>query len=187
MNTLWASRPLFRLPPRVVQVSQVVIILAIVLLPISPAIGTLGWHLLHGNSIETRGKKVFVPLTWIAETDNAMNVQMMKLPLTVLRGARFDGMISVGQNFSPLREQQEEIYKSWEALYWNFADDGALVTGPVRMGSGIHETICMESSYPKAPNLASASCLILQGEWRVDFRGDRNDLKVFYEIIRKMN
>ena len=187
MNTSWATRPLFTPPARAVQVSKVVCILAIVLLPFSPAIFTLGWHLFHGNTIETRGKRVFVPLSWIADTDGAMNIQMQKLPLTLLQGVRLDGMISVGQNFPPLQEKTEEIYRSWEAFYWNLADARAVVTGPVRTGSGVHETICMESSNPNAPNQASASCLILRGQWMADFRGDRNDLKSFFEILRKIN
>lgn len=116
-----------------------------------------------------------------------MDVQMTKLPLTLLRGVRLDGIISVGRNFSRPHEELEEIYSSREAAYWNFADAGAVVTGPVRTGSGSRETFCMESSYSKVPNQASASCLILQGRWTADFRGDRSDLKSFYEIIQKMN
>ena len=130
---------------------------------------------------------MFVPFTWIAETDDAMNIQMNKLPLTVLPGFKLSGMISIGQNFSPPAEKTEEIYSSWEAIYWNLADAGAVVSGPVRTGSGADEIFCMESSYPKTPKLASASCLILHAKWKVDFRGDRNDLKSFFEIIRRMN
>jgi hypothetical protein len=166
---------------------MVVLVVAIVLLVISPTLFTFCWHLFHGNTIETSGKKVFVPLTWIAETNSAMDVQMTKLPLTLLQGVKFDGMISVGQNFSPPSEKTEEIYRSWETIYWNFADAGAVVSGPVRTGSGLDETFCMESSYPKAPKLASASCLVLHAKWKADFRGNRNDLKSFFEIIRKMN
>jgi len=189
MKSSWTSFPLFRftLSPRAPRVFTVAIIVAVVLLTISPLLFTLGWHLLHGNTIETRGKKVFVPLRWVADTGDALDIQMQKLPLTVLRGARFDGTILVGQNFSPSHEKTEEIYRSWETIYWNLADAGAVVSGPVRAGSGVHETFCMESSYTKAPKQASASCLILQGQWKADFRGDRDDLTSFFEIVRKMN
>ena len=166
---------------------MVVLVIAIVFLVISPTLFTFGWHLFHGNTIETRGKKVYVPITWIAETNSAMDVQMTKLPLTLLHGFKFDGMISVGQNFWPPREKMDEIYNSWEAIYWNLADAGAVVSGPVRSGSGADEAFCMESSYPKAPKLASVSCLVLQAKWRADFRGQRTDLKSFFEVIRKMN
>jgi hypothetical protein len=164
-----------------------VLFMVAILLFISPAIVTLGWHLFHGNTIETRGKKVFVPPMWIAHTDSAMDILMTKLPLTLLQGVKFNGIISVGQKFSRPRAKTEEIYSSWEAVQWNLANAGAVVTGPVRTGSGVHETFCMESSYPEAPHIVSASCLVLQGKWRADFQGDRNDLKFFFEIIQKMN
>ncbi len=187
MKASWATRPLFTLSSRACRALRAVSIAAIALMSISPAIFTLGWHLIHGNTVETRGTRVFVPLRWVAYSTDAMDVQMEKLPLTVLGSLRFYGMISVGRNFSSSHARPEEIYRSWESIYWYLADAGAVVSGPVRIGSGAHETICMESSYPRAPKQASASCLILQGQWRADFYGDRDDLNSFYEILRKMD
>jgi hypothetical protein len=166
---------------------MVVLVVAIVLLVFSPILFTFCWHLFHGNSVETRGEKVFIPFLWIADLDDAMGARMTKLPLTLLQGVKFDGMISVSQNFSPPGEKTEEIYRSWETMYWNLADAGAVVSGPVRTGSGPHETFCMESSYPKEPKLVSASCLVVHAKWKADFGGNRADLKYFLEIIRKMD
>lgn len=86
MNASWATRPLFIFPSGVAKGMKIIAIGALFLLPVSPAIVALGWHLIHGNTIETRGKKVFVPSRWIAWTDHAMDVGITKLPLTIFRG-----------------------------------------------------------------------------------------------------
>jgi len=58
---------------------------------------------------------------------------------------------------------------------------------PVRPVSGDNEGFCMESSYSRAPHLESASSIVLRGKWRADFRRDRDDLILLFEIIQRMN
>jgi hypothetical protein len=64
---------------------------ATVLFILSPGIYTLGWHLFHGHTIETRGQKVFVPLAWVAETDGLRDIEMTKYRPTILGSIKFDG------------------------------------------------------------------------------------------------
>jgi hypothetical protein len=187
MNISWATRPLFTAPPKVALVVKIVGLVVVGLLIISPALVALGWHLLNGNSIQARGKTVYVPLRWIADTGDTMNVQMQKLPLTILGGARFDGMISVGKSALSPNQNTEDFYKSSETLYWNLAGRNVIVSGPIRTGTGSHETFCMESTYPGTSDQVAARCLILQGKWDADFMGDKKDLGTFLEIIQKIN
>ena len=128
-----------------------------------------------------------MPLKWIAETNNTMGVQMWKLPFTILRGAKFDGMISVGQSALLPSQKTEEFYKQFETLYWNLAGANAVVSGPVRTGTGSKETFCMESTYSGARNQVAALCLILEGKWDADFMGDKKDLGTFFEIIQMIH
>ncbi len=130
---------------------------------------------------------MFVPIAWIAETDGGRDVSLMKLPLSLLHGLRFDGLILVSQNLLPPDKKTEEVYRSFETGYWTFADSGALVTGPVRTGSGAREIVCMQSSRFNMPNPISVSCLILQGNWQAHFDGDKKDLESFFGIIEKIN
>jgi hypothetical protein len=187
MNTSWATRPLFTLPATAGRVLLVIVILAAVFLFILPVIMTLGWHLFHGNTIETRGMKLFVPLAWIAETDGARDVSMTKLPPSLLHGLRFDGLIFVSQSLLPPDKETEEVYRSFETGYWTFAGTDTVVTGPVRIGSGASEMFCMQSTNLKAPNLVSASCLVLKGKWQAQFDGQKNDLETFFQIIRNID
>jgi hypothetical protein len=187
MNISWATRPLFTPPPKVELVVKIVGLVVVILLIISPALVTLGWHLLNGNSIQARGKRIYVPLKWIADTGGTMSVQMQKLPVTILGGARFDGIISVGESVLLSNQKTEDFYKSFETLYWNLAGRNVAVSGPIRTGTGSHETFCMESTYPGTSNQVAARCLILQGKWDADFMGDKNDLGTFLQIIQMIN
>jgi hypothetical protein len=191
MNGSWLTRPLFTVPPKAARrigvVCLTVFAVAIILGIFSPGIYTLSWHLLHGHTIETRGQRMFVPLAWVAETDGIRDIEMMKYSRTLVGGIKFYGSIEVRRNFLAPHETVEHFYATSEVLYWNFAPDGAAVTGRTRTGSGQAETVCMESSYPKEPDRASASCVVQRGLWTVDFDGEKRDLAAFREVVQKMN
>jgi hypothetical protein len=153
-----------------------------------PALLTLVWHLRHGHTIETRGKTVQVPLGWTAEVDGGLNIEMFKYPATMLNGMKFDATISLSRNFVPPHTSVERMEASWQAFNWNLADDlGAVMTDPVRSGSGSSETLCMKSSSPKSPDFVSIRCLVQQDPWNADFDGDKKNLGIFYAIVQKMN
>jgi hypothetical protein len=137
--------------------------------------------------IVSRGKPIVVPIRWIARTNDTLGVSMTKLPLTVLSRAPVDGTISLGRSAQLANQKSDERYISFENLYWNLAGSNAIVSGPIRIGTGSHEIFCMESTYPAGNHYAEARCLILQGEWDADFTGDKKDLGTFFEIIQKIN
>ena len=142
----------------------------------------LGWHAIHGNTIESRGEKVPVPIGWIASQSVDMSVQLMRLPPTVFQVHDDYSSISVGRSIPRRDETMEQSYESWEKTYWSFALDQAIVSGPDRTGSGVREIICMQSSYLREPERASASCLLLQGKLHAEFWGKRADLDTFFAI-----
>jgi len=183
----WATRPLFTCPPRIARVLTVVGLVLILSLVVTPAYATLYWHLWHGTTIACRGENIFVPLRWIANTNDNLDVSITKLPFTVFAKSPVDGMIVVGRFYSPLNKEKEEHYKSFEKLYWNLAVANATISGPIRTGTGDHETFCMESTYSGVSDHVDARCLIHQGQWDADFFGDKRDLETFFEIIQKIN
>jgi hypothetical protein len=160
---------------------------AFVLVLMSPTIFTLGWHLIHGEAVETTGPTVFVPLGWTADHEEFKSLLLTKLSRTAIPDLKVNGMITIDWSIPRPHEKTSEIYRNWEDTYWTFADPGAVVTGPVRTGSGTHETFCMESSFPRDPKRASARCLIQQGKWAATFSGDKSDLRTFFTIIQKLN
>jgi hypothetical protein len=187
MNASWLTRPLFTFPPRAKRVLTICAALLLVLLIASPGLFMLTWHLLHGSTIETRGKAVYVPLGWIAEIDGANDAQLSKIPFVIpMNGFTFDS-IFVGQSTSPRGQSTDELYKTSETLFWNLHSDlGQVISGPIKMGSGSQEAFCMVGNDPKS-DVSTASCLLLKGTWSADFMGNKKDLGVFYEVIQKLN
>jgi hypothetical protein len=155
----------------------------------APTLVTLAWHLRHGNTIESRGKAIFVPLRWIAYIGDSNDARLTKLPLVLpLKPmAIVESTISVGQWLPARGEINELHYKTFENLFWNLHSGfGEAISGPVRMGSGPLEAFCMEGLTP-GTSRASVSCVILGGKWTADFMGDKKDVEEFYSIIRRLN
>jgi hypothetical protein len=190
LSKSWLTRPLFVCPPRLARVLKVGIIVALLLMIIAPTLVTLAWHLRYGNTIESRGKPIFVPLRWIAYIDDSNDAMLTKLPLVVWLQPRgtVPSTISVGQWLLPTRgENVEHRYQTFESLFWNLHSEfGEAISGPIRMGSGPLEAFCMEGVTPGTTR-ASVSCAILGGKWTADFMGDKKDVEEFYTIIRRLN
>ncbi len=189
LSTDWLTRPLFVCPPRVARVLKVGILLALLLMIVSPSLVTLAWHLRHGNTIESRGKAIFVPPKWTAYIDESYGAELTKLPfvLSLNRGAWNPSMISVHPLPPMGRENNGVEYKTFESFFWNLHSDlGNAISGPFRTGSGPQEAFCMEAVSPGTTR-TYVSCAILGGKWTADFMGDKKDLEDFYTIIRRLN
>ena len=118
LSTDWLTRPLFVCPPRVARVLKVGILLALLLMIVSPSLVTLAWHLRHGNTIESRGKAIFVPPKWTAYIDESYGAELTKLPfvLSLNRGAWNPSMISVHPLPPMGRENNGVEYKTFESF-----------------------------------------------------------------------
>lgn len=186
----WLTRPLFTHSQRVPRALRVGAVLFLVLGIMSPALVTLAWHLRYGNTIESRGKKVFVPLTWIADIGDSNDAELNKLPLILPLLAReqpFEGMIWFGQSLPAQTKDVEQLYKSSESIFWNLHSDfGETISGPFRRGSGAQEAFCMEATETKV-DWSSVSCLVLRGKWQADFMGRKKNMEDFFTIIQKLN
>jgi hypothetical protein len=189
LSRSWLTRPLFVCPPRIAPVLKASILLALLLMIMTPTLVTVAWHLRHGNAIECRGKAIFVPLRWIAYIGDSNDAVLTKPPLVVWPESRatVTSMISVGRWPPAGGEINELHYKTFENLFWNLHSGfGEAISGPVRMGSGQLEAFCMEGVTP-GTSRASVSCTILGGKWTADFMGDKRDVEEFYTIIRRLN
>jgi hypothetical protein len=189
LSKSWLTRPLFVCPPRIARVLKVASLVALLLLIVAPGLVTLAWQLRHGNTIDCRGKAIFVPARWIAEIGDNDDARLTKLPLVVSLkpGAGDLSMISVGRSLSPHGEDVEVQYKTFESLFWNLHSDlGEAISGPIRIGSGPQEAFCMEGATPGTTR-SSASCAIEGGKWTAEFIGDKKDMQEFYAIVRRLN
>jgi hypothetical protein len=185
LNESWLTRPLFSFPPRMARWLTVGIVVAILVFPITPVLVTLVWHLRHGNTIECRGKSIFVPLRWTAEIGDGNDAMLTKLPLAIWPPKPLTS-IFFRQSVAAHDASIEDQYKTFQSLFWNLHSDlGEAISGPVRTGSGPREVFCMEGTTPHTTR-SSASCVILGGTWTADFFGDKKDIAGFFTVIGKL-
>lgn len=188
MGKSWLTRRLFVVPPRVTRIVVAGGLVATILLILSPALWVLAWHLRHGHTIECGGKSIFVPSGWIAEIDGGNHASLNKLPfiIPIKPEAGITSSISIGQCVVTKSKNTDDLSKSFQSMFWNLHSDlGEIVSGPVKMGSGPQEVICMAGANPKT-NRSSSSCLLLGGKWSADFMGNTEDMTEFFAIIQKI-
>jgi hypothetical protein len=182
----WLTRPLMVVPPRVKRFLLVLSIHLVILAAFAPGLMTVVWHLRHGNTIQYHGKEIPVPLKWIAKSE-PQGAQLDKLALTVMSSDKpVEEMITASLLAPTSGHSHEELSKSFVSGYWTYLSGDEVVTGPLNIGTGAQEAICMESSPPKMPMRVSAVCLMFQDRWLFRFVGDRQDLSEFYKILDKI-
>ncbi|MGA9882127.1 MAG: hypothetical protein WBQ34_00240 [Candidatus Acidiferrales bacterium] len=164
-----------------------VLVVAAFLLFISPTIFTLGWHVVHGNTVEFKDHTVAVPLRWTAESEGQLSLSMTKYPATAVDGVRFTATLWISPTLPSSNENPRADYRFWEKTFWNTALSGQAVKGPIVMGSGRHEVICMEAIDAKEVALQSASCLMLNGTWEANYLGNADELGRFFKMVRDFN
>jgi hypothetical protein len=180
------TRPLLVVPPRVKRFLVVLSISLIVLVVFAPGVLTLVWHLRYGSTILYRDKQIPVPLGWIAKSE-PQDVQLDKLALTVLSSDKpVEEMITASLLAPTSGHSHEELSRSFVSVYWTYLAGDSVVTGPLHIGSGSQEALCMESSPPKMPGRVSVVCLMFQDRWVFRFDGDRKDLSEFYRLLGKI-
>lgn len=187
MTNWLTARPLFSVSRKWARIFVAVPVVVAFLLFISPTIFTLGWHVVHGNTVEFRGHTVAVPLRWTAESEGQLSLSETKYSATVVHGVRFTAMFSISPTFPSSKENPRTDYRFWEKAFWNTALPRQAVKGPILMGSGLHEVICMEAIDAKGAGLQSVSCSMLNGSWESDFLGDADDMKTFFDMVRDFN
>jgi hypothetical protein len=143
----------------------------------------------HGNTVEFRGKTVYVPFGWIGDTSEGDNASLTKFPFVIpLKvNAKVFESINLGPSLMPPSWNNDDLYTRFETFFWNLHSEfGEVISGPIKMGSGSQEAFCMVGADPKSSE-ATASCLLLKGTWSADFIGNKRDLDKFFAIIQKLN
>jgi hypothetical protein len=152
----------------------------------APTLWTFWWHLCNGTTIVYKGRTIPVPIEWVAATE-ARGIRLTKWHRTVLSKQSFQGWISFNQIPHSRGESQDEVAKSWEALYWaGQTETDDVVTGPLKFGSDAGQILCMESYSKRYPDRASTSCLIFGANLDANFSGERKDVDTFFQIIHGM-
>jgi hypothetical protein len=167
------------------------LLLALVVIAIfCPGFVTLGWHVFHGGTIqyEHRGqhREILVPLFWYGHAD------IYSATANKVGSNAYSWLFSKPSHFSvsPLSTlpafSYREGFNSFEKGFWSIiASEDDVVTGPIRVGSGESDGVCMQAiSKRQHPGIAHLSCLLYQGTWGADFLGDEKDVNTFLGAMR---
>jgi hypothetical protein len=151
-----------------------------------PLILTAWWHLVHGNSIKWAGRAFHVPLRWYAKTYEGQ-VYISKFSSTVFSKGPSRALILLWPIETPPKTEAERdsLYQTFPSAYWNVLAGSGETTGPIRIGTGENEAVCMETAIIK-DKWTSLACVICRGTWNATFHGEPKELDSFYAIIKSV-
>ena len=183
MNGPWLTHPIFIVPIKLQRAFLLFIVLFILIITFAPGLWTVTWHVLHGNSVIYKTKRIPVPMWWTAESA-PQGVHIERLALTILSS---DKPVQSVISLSALRPSASQTHKessgSFEAVYRTYLAGDRVVTGPVKVLSGLDEGVCMEATAENGSEGFDIACLAFQERWTVSFVGAKRERSEFYEIL----
>lgn len=152
----------------------------------SPLLRTLAWHMTHGNSILFKGKRINVPLKWIA-TSETQGATLSRLALTVLSSDKpVHSFITFGKVGMPTNQTPEQIADSFVAVYWTYLAGDRAVKGPLKFTVDSEEVVCMEGTTSNDPTHMEVACLFPTAGLTASMLGEREDRDLFYDTVRSV-
>ncbi len=179
----WLTRPLLFVPIKVQQAFLLFAAVFIVLVLFAPGLCTLTWHVLHGNSLIYKTKKIPVPMRWTAESElQAANIE--KLALAIFPSDKpIQAIISLRVIPAITNPTHKGSSESFEAVYRTYLAGDRAVTGPVKVLSGPDEGVCMEAAAKNGSEGLEITCLVFQEGWTVSLLGTKKERSEFYDIL----
>jgi hypothetical protein len=159
----------------------------------SPALTSLGWHVIHGKAIDYRGLHVEVPWGWTADLSlmredfpaNPQGITLQKPPKTLNIEARGPELIYINLLLPDGRSTPQQQAEEWKGLFRQSHPASDFdVAAPANFPAGID---CLEaaprSAGSDAQTGAALACISLQGGWLADYAGSRGNVPLFLKVI----
>lgn len=122
-------------------------------------------------------------MRWTAKSE-PQGAHIERLALTILSSDKpIQAMISLSVMSSTASQSHKESSESFEAVYWTYLAGDRVVTGPVKVLSGLDEGVCMEATAKNGSGGLYISCLAFQDKWAVSFLGPKEERSEFYTIL----
>ena len=145
------------------------------------------WHLRYPNGVHYAGRDILVPPEWTAD-ENGLTVRLTKYPATLFDKMPQGQILLTPSAHENLVAVEQDGDRRWEAQYRKQREaQRTVIQGPVKYSSEGKDSVFMESVSEKNPAMISAECRLYEGEWRMEFTGDRKDLDLFFENFHHMN
>jgi hypothetical protein len=159
----------------------------------SPALTSLGWHVLHGRAIDYRGLHIQVPWGWTADLSltkedypaNPQGITLQKPPKTLNIESRGPELIYINLLLPDARSTPQQQADEWKDLFrQSHPSPDFNVAAPANFPAGID---CLEAT-PRAaagdnPAGAAVACISLREGWLANFAGSQANVPLFRQVI----
>lgn len=159
----------------------------------APVLTALGWHILHGNSVNYRGLRVEVPWDWSADMSavkddfpaNPQGITVQKPPKTLALEARGPELIYINLLLPDARSTPQQQAEEWRSLFlqshpetsFNIAERNNLLPG----------ADCVEATSrpgnPQDERSAALACISLSQGWLANYAGLQSNVPVFVKVL----
>jgi hypothetical protein len=184
-------------------VARTRVFLVLVLVPVvvlvvyyAPSLTALGWHVLHGRSIDYRGLHVTVPWGWTADLSlikddfpaNPQGITLQKPPKTLNIESRGPELIYINLLLPDARSTPQQQAAEWESLFRQshpktqfdvsspreFPESANCLQATPRAGAG------------DAPQGAALACVSIAGGWVANYAGSQRNVDLFRDVIGRL-
>ena len=159
----------------------------------SPALTSLGWHVLHGRAIDYRGLHVQVPWGWTADLSlakedypaNPQGITLQKPPKTLNIESRGPELMYFNLLLPDARSTPQQQAEEWKDLFrQSHPSPDFNVAAPANFPAGVD---CLEATPRGAagddPAGAALACISLREGWLANFAGSQANVPLFLQVI----
>lgn len=163
----------------------------------APLLVSLGWHIMHGGSIDYRGLRVQVPIGWTADLTlpkdevlaSPQGITIEKQPKTLAFEARGPETMYFNLLLPDARSTPPQQAAEWKSLFlqthppsdFDTSDfDAATRSG---VGQGID---CVEAIPRQSHTGAALACISLDKGWLANYAGSQQNVALFLSVASKL-
>lgn len=159
----------------------------------APSLSALGWHVLHGRSINYRGLHVSVPWGWTADLSlikedfpaNPQGITLQKPPKTLDIESRGPELIYINLLLPDARSTPQQQAEEWQSLFRQSHPGTEFnIASPQEFPGSAN---CLEAT-PRAaasdaPQGAALACISIAGGWVANYAGSQRNVDLFRDVI----
>lgn len=156
----------------------------------APVLTSLGWHLVHGNTVHYRGLRIEVPLGWVADTltlqddlpDNPQGITLQKPPRTLNIEARGPELVYINVLLSDTGHPPQQQAAEWQDLFRT--SHPATEFDMAEIDTGLPPgASCLVATARNARSSVALACASIPGAWLATYAGSQKDVSQFLKVV----
>jgi hypothetical protein len=162
----------------------------------SPTLTSLGWHVIHGRTIEYRGLHVNVPIGWTVDLNlmkedypaNPQGVTLQKPPKTLNIESRGPELMYINLLLPDAQSTPQQQAAQWNDLFRQShpaKDFNVEALGNLPAGIDCLQAL-PRANITGAEAGAALACVSLRGGWLANYAGARGNVASFLQVIQQL-